>query len=533
MIKAILLLILFVSAALFVYVVSKMDMTARATASPLENNIEDYLVFEAPKGNNDIICGGLLYSNLPDGVSCKDGFLVQDLDSNRFNCVSKCNFDGFICLEPGICEYSFEGKTVNIQIDIPRFIKLGEWTEGKIILTGTEKVELDVYDAEINIDSIKEGENIVRIRGTKVSEELSNFGMDSGSIIFRLDDENSPSWEFYVYDENAKKCGEGFWNHKGLCIDDIFYPGADCVAGKGCIDYMHMGIPERDIEPKGEIKALIVTINLPQNLKREAEFYENLGERVSNWYKKESKLLTGKELVDIKFKFAGHKNQFFFDNLELLRYNLEKEFGKYDFFIVIQPNLDSTGYDGHVGGFYYYNGLITLDANSLDENILAHEIAHGFGAEDIYDRQYLCNYRWNNYLYCSDSWISGQMLGIIQDNSLENKHLGNLAVEFGWIEPKQKEVKDIEIADVEIIENVEYDLVVDNYQYFIYPDDVLVTGHVLSDGFPIVADVYMEIDGEQELCPSEGGKFYCISRINGRPDKIIAKFNNLSDEKLL
>ena len=536
MIKIALAVLIVVLAAFLWLNVQEAGITGRVTAI-LNQPVEPQVDFEYPKGDKDVICGGLLYSNLPGNVRCERDILVQENmgRGSSLKCASNCEFENYICLEPGLCEFS-RGQKINVKIDLPKFLKLGEELEGKILISGDKPKNIEAYDAEITILEEKQIENgteiSFKIKPTDVSDTLDSYGLERGSISLEFGPENYVSWSFYVYDEKATKCGEEFWNHPGLCIDDVFYPGANCVAGEGCIDFIHLGIPERDVEPFGQKQALIVTVNLKEEQKQTEDFYLDLGKQVSDWYKKESNQLTGKQLLDLQFTFGGHKNLVYKDE-EDLKARLEKEYGKFDFLIVALPDLEDTGYEGWVGGFYLYNGFTTLDANNLDAKVLAHELLHGFGARDIYDRQGLCNSRWNNHLLCTDNWISGELISIQQDNSLENKHLGAAAVEIGWIEPQQFPVKKIEFSDIQVIKNTEYTLEAGGYYYFIYPDDVLVTGKVLSGEYPVVANVTVLVDGFEIPCAVGDGKFYCMTGKTDKQIKIKAKLGNLGIEKII
>ena len=105
MIKIALAVLIVVLASFLWLNVQDADITGRATAvlnQPVEP--EPQVDFQYPKGDKDVICGGLLYSNLPGNVRCEKDILIQDQleRGSSFKCASNCEFENYICLSSNL-----------------------------------------------------------------------------------------------------------------------------------------------------------------------------------------------------------------------------------------------------------------------------------------------------------------------------------------------------------------------------------------------------------------------------------------------
>ena len=519
----------------------------------------------------DVVCNGLLYANVPNDTTCKNGILVQPKQEfGQFNCAeeSDCKIEGYVCAVPGLCERSVSGLSISVLFDIPKFLERGKVIDARLIFvnTGKTKIKLDpkvsLYGLEVysenvllktinlDLDPEERKEVQVKVKGINISDSFTSFDLEKSTININFGEEDDVFWSAYVYDpQTAKACGNSFWNYDGVCYENVFYPQGDCVVGSGCIDNINKNIRESDVSAFGNKTAVFVTVNLKQEDRRDESYYLSLGKKISDWYDRESARLTGKDLMNLNFEFGGDLILTYWSE-DNLKQQIEKMFPDADFILVVLPDLETTEYGGFTGGLYYFGGFITLNSKNMDEISVAHELAHGFGCEDLYGIQHLGNTRLNNNLLITPVWISGDLLGLNIERGLNNKVLGGCAAEIGWrdydkdgivdvVDQSVEEVipewlKEIKIENVEIVKNQEREFLVNNYRYFVYPDDVVLVGDVKSGDFPIVANVTVSADGQTEIlkCEFEREKFYCFlgSEAKGKME-LKASFGILEDEK--
>ncbi len=566
----ILTLVLVALASLYVY--NNADLTGfvvqNQTIEPFFPDVDERI---GKLDTVDVVCGGLLYSNLPKGTTCKNDILVQPRtqEFGQFNCAEEndCKKEGFLCAVPGLCEKSISGLSLSVLFEIPKFLEKDKLIGGKIVFVNNGKKDLllnpevSLYGLEVynsgnvlkNISlNLKPGERkevLVQVKGTDVSDS-TNFDLEKSTININFGSEDDVFWSAYVYDpKTAKKCGNKFWNYEGVCYNDVFYPQGECVIGKTCIDNLIKNIRERDVLALGNKTAVFVTVNLKPEYRYNETYYLSLGRKVSEWYDRESARLLSKDMMNLNFEFRGHLDVSYRDETDLKR-QLEQKFPNADFILAVLPELETTELGGFTGGLYYFGGFIALSANNFDDVSIAHELAHGFGCEDVYGFQHLGNSRWNNNLLVASQWISGDLLGINVGRNLNDRVLGGCAAEMGWrdydkdnivdvIDKNVEEIvpnwmKEISIENVEVIKNQQTEFEVGNYRYFIYPDDVVVVGETKSGDLPIPANVTLSASGQSEIlqCELDKTKFYCFIRTNVKGNlKLRAEFGKMVDEK--
>ncbi len=382
--------------------------------------------------------------------------------SENSECLDCQCFDGVVC--SGICYrnsnkvcnsgFLIENKTHKTSLDfdiaLPHFLKLNQVSEGKVIIKNNKNHDIEsnltwnsnkieILDAPkgIKLKSNEIKEVPIKIKGTKITK---NF-LGTKTLDKRLDvamikaDSNFGNLyrEFVVFDDSATKCGDGFFNYKGVCVGNIFFVDGDCESGEGCIDRIDNWFSQtRYLDPKGSTKIGFVFVDIPF-VDYFKQHLSEIGNNVSKYYKQEAIRYNGKDIIDLNFSFIGSYN-FNISNIETdLEFskgfytsstytNLAKhvDFDKYDVIMILVPKIPSSG--GESGGVYYGGKFILLDAGAYTDITVAHELGHAFGCRDLDEKFYLCKNRWKGSLYCEETG----------KKDIWRTELGNCAYEMGW-----------------------------------------------------------------------------------------------------
>ncbi len=549
--------VLLIAAA--VYLVADIQITGQVVADPFDGFVptgfiqsDDITVLD----NVDVICSGLLYSNLPKGTKCENDILVNEGQIGKYNCATEsCIKEGYVCAVPGLCSYSLS-HSVAVVFDIPKFIGKGETVEGKITFVNTgkpgieenlnwnkDRIEVSGLPDKVSLKPNERKEFRLTITGTEATGSYTGFDLDKALISTDIGDENHVQWLGFVYDGKAQECGGYYWNFECVCDNGVFYPQGDCLLGKNCANHINRDYPERDVIAFGDRKVTIATVSLKDENRQQESYYLDMGKGVSKWYDREAMRLLGKDVMNLEFEFGSHLNIFYLND-EDLKNKLEDMFPESDFIVAVLDNLPDNQH-GFTGGMYFFDGFIQMNAGNMDDVGLSHEIAHGFGARDLYEYQHLTNSRWNQNLMAAGSWISGDLLGIQQIYNLNNRVLGDAAWEIGWMDYDGDGIVDVvdknieeripdwmSSIDIEILETVkdeERKIEVKNYNYYIYPDDAVVIGRIKAGDVALVANVSSVFGGKETQCETGNGKFYCFLRQSSGSVRLKAVFGSLED----
>ncbi len=428
---------------------------------------------------NGVVCNGLCFNNL-NSSECFEGVLFNSefIGENSCKTLSECPKEK-PCKVPGECE-SFN-LPLKVSFNLPQFLELGQETKGKIIFYNTfdsvlkQKIRISLYDLqvkdlhgkdfnllnEVTVNANDSLEFDVIVVPLKLSDSVGFDSLDK--VIMNIELESSQGEEFnspfrfnaFVFDKKtALKCGENYWNFSGVCVGEIFFPSANCSFGKNCIDKESFwDFNKRDVLANGKKSVAILSLNLPLESKNNlsTSSINLLFEDVNNWFEREAIRYTKQKMLSFEPKFFGNfelslnENSFEWGARNFLQEKLKIDLNKFDFVLIVLPSLPKTDL-GEAAGYYYGNGdILLLDSAALNEETVVHELTHGFGCKDLYEKKFLCNYHWNRSLLCAGAWIAGDLLSTSESSTqyLSDRVLGNCAAEIGWSDVDNDEIIDL------------------------------------------------------------------------------------------
>lgn len=192
------------------------------------------------------------------------------------------------------------------------------------------------------------------------------------------------------------------------CCDEVFFPGAlccddtDCLGGGACVDGKCVfGVPalaSADDAPIGhQIVRLVLVDSHPQFADPCADHYEEARHEidfatVESWYDDLARRRLGRDALDLRWVVTGGvaTSDFLTGPNWWADYSRELDAwleargcplfgGAYDKVIVASSTVELMGY----GGVYQGDGQIAVHS-PYNAYLLAHELAHAFGATDLY-----------------------------------------------------------------------------------------------------------------------------------------------------
>ncbi len=530
-----------------------------------------------------VVCGGLCYSNLKK-TACREGILISKEPKFRDHfCLSlnACPKER-TCTVPGLCVY---GPSLAVQFDFPKRIPVNEWIDGAVTIKNTGKralegrLQWDIKDLDVTTDDGGNPQEVyprlslqpkdmqripLRVKGTMISQSADETSLQTGGLDIVVfipgvgEGMSTFSYQPYIIDSaTAQTCGNYLWNMAGVCVGSIFLPSGDCKFGEGCIGRVSGWNTEYTdvIQAKGTKTVRVIAIDIPRSDRARVttESVRSLLKGVDDWYAREARRIAKKPMIRFSVRFDGHYNlklkNYTFEGVKNLRAYLEKKtrqtFKKSDILIIIVPMLPKTDL-GNAAGLVFGDGIIALDVGShgyesgFNTETIAHEFAHLFGCNDIYEKQYLCNYQWHGSLLCAKPFVPKELSSAPEIGTADmfsHRTLGSCAAEMGWSDQDNDGILDIDDPEIGVVapdgftgiainnfqaEKGVRELVFANRQNFMFADGLVLRGMVVEQGTnePVAAQVKFTwrkrdpnsgaFETRETECLTEGARFVCI-----------------------
>ena len=426
------------------------------------------------------ICGGVCHYG--EGVCCGDTYIVKEKNKEIYCTADKSPVDQ-LCYSPGTCQTSYPLK---IHFDFPTNLELNKEYTGKIELTntGSEQTDVSLNLIKNSVDVKENGQPItslafniapgekkikeIKIIPTKLLEDNFAF-VNNPYILFTPWIRSSSSkpnvksssfsstvykYEFFVYDTNKfTQCGNYRFSEKGFCKDSYYFdwncPKQNELTYNKCsngipafFDYSIYNANQYEsygyVKLKGDsktAKGLVKVSFIPVGTDINSVEIATLRDNVEAFYDRESNKILGKNMVDFEFKLASKiifdynsvqtQDEFFSSIVSTS--NLQN--GSYDFVVAVVNKTEAQKFLGNNSGHYLWKGRILQSIDVLNPFTTAHEIAHGFGAPDLYfngTHVVACKFNFDSTcLMCSE-----QRYGFVQA-SLDTKNLCEAGF-LGW-----------------------------------------------------------------------------------------------------
>ena len=371
------------------------------------------------------VCGGICYAY--DGICCGDAFVRTTAKQGTSSICSSTEIaaqhqQNLGCSVPGFCPH--QNFKVSVSFDMPFSLEVNRTYDGSITIINDGPVDyavtgfyLPYFPSYIRLDQDTVSNQSIPARSTRsfplrlTATEIPNWKMGVyGRIMVSVGDRTGSllyeSPFFYPYvTAPVSRCGSYSFPYPGVCRNGVFYPGEKCISnGKDpqkpfCVNGMQLEQVDLvfgssdftgkyqtvgDRIARGHKRVALLSVNNSRIYDR-SEVEKVLNE----FYDKESLRITGHDLLSFEVSDFGDVSASIqqYSNKTLLFNDLIGRAGvresDFDFVVAYLGPAATKLLNGSGGSYEETNGRIIL-GSTTDSYALAHEIAHGFNAIDLY-----------------------------------------------------------------------------------------------------------------------------------------------------